>query len=582
MLRPMFCCFILSLSMTAQTTRPASIPTEKFQISGTVVDSLTGQPLSNASVAIAAISQRADFTTVVTADDGRFIFRDLAPNKYTLTAQRRGYITGSFNQHEQFASSIAVGPGLDSSNLVFHLAAESTISGTVTDDQGDEVREAQVMLFQSTVGSGSRSIRQRATAQTDENGFYRFSHLPAGRYYVAVSAEPWYAQHFIPRNTTSFAVTQSGSVSTSFGSIGGAVANASAAAPVEEQRSPLDVSFPLTFYPGVTDASAATAIVLGRGEKASVNVLLTAVRALHFRLNTENAQEQPGPAEQQPGVSIHLEQTLFDGVPVPIRTQYATTESGVVEVVGVVPGNYHMKINTWNKGQIQVLQERDVEVSGSGELDASHNIAAIPLTAEVILDAPSAGGQLSVLLHNKKSGNVATEPINGKGEAEFKQGVLPGTYEVSLRSSKQIFIKNISAVGAKVTGRTLEIKGRTPVKLSIMAAEGEGEVRGVVLRDSKETAGAMVVLVPADPANNQVLFRRDQSDSDGTFFLGNIVPGTYTLLAIQDGWELEWAKPEVLQRFMAQGETVIVAARGKYSVKVKVQQAESAQPFQLH
>ena len=128
---------------------------------------------------------------------------------------------------------------------------------------------------------------------------------------------------------------QSGSVSTLFGSIGGAVANASAAAPVEEQRSPLDVSFPLTFYPGVTDASEATAIVLERGEKASVNVILTAVRALHFRLNTENAQEQPGPAEQQPGVSIHLEQTLFDGVPVPIRTQYATTESGVVEVVGL-------------------------------------------------------------------------------------------------------------------------------------------------------------------------------------------------------------------------------------------------------
>ena len=119
-----------------------------------------------------------------------------------------------------------------------------------------------------------------------------------------------------------------------------------------------------------------------------------------------------------------------------------------------------MKINTWNKGEMQVLQERDVEVSGSGELDASHNIAAIPLTAEVILDAPSAGGQLSVLLHNKKSGKVATEPIDGKGEAEFKQGVLPGTYEVSLRSSKQIFIKNLSAVGAKVTGRTLEIKGR--------------------------------------------------------------------------------------------------------------------------
>jgi hypothetical protein len=165
--------------------------------------------------------------------------------------------------------------------------------------------------------------------------------------------------------------------------------------------------------------------------------------------------------------------------------------------------------------------------------------------------------------------------MNEKGEAEFKQGVLPGTYEVSLRSSKQIFIKNLSASGAKVTGLTLDIKGRGPVKLSITAVEGEGEIHGVVFRDGKETAGAMVLLIPTDPANNQVLFRRDQSDSDGTFMLGNVVPGTYTLLAIQDGWELEWAKPEVLQRFMAQGETVIVAAKGKYSVKVKVQQAGS-------
>jgi len=91
------------------------------------------------------------------------------------------------------------------------------------------------------------------------------------------------------------------------------------------------------------------------------------------------------------------------------------------------------------------------------------------------------------------------------------------------------------------------------------------------LREGKETAGAMVVLVPADPAHNQVLFRRDQSDSDGTFTLGNIVPGTYTLLAIQNGWDLEWSKPEVLRRFMAQGEAMIVAPKGKYSVKVKVQ-----------
>jgi hypothetical protein len=339
---------------------------------------------------------------------------------------------------------------------------------------------------------------------------------------------------------------------------------------MEEQQSPLDVSFPLTFYPGVTDASSATAAVLGKGEKASIDVVLTPVRALHFRVNIENAQ-QPGPAEQQPQFSIHMEQTLFDGIPVPVRTQYASTEPGVAEVVGIAPGHYNLKINTWNKDQMQVIQERDVELSGSGELDASSNTASIPLAVKVIFDLLSARDQLSVLLRNKKSAKVLRESINDKAEADFKQGVLPGTYEVSLQSAKQIFIKSLSASGAKVTGRTLEIKGRNPIKLSITAVEGEGEIHGVALREGKETAGAMVVLVPADPAHNQVLFRRDQSDSDGTFTLGNIVPGTYTLLAIQNGWDLEWSKPEVLQRFMAQGEAMIVAPKGKYSVKVKVQ-----------
>ena len=78
-------------------------------------------------------------------------------------------------------------------------------------------------------------------------------------------------------------------------------------------------------------------------------------------------------------------------------------------------------------------------------------------------------------------------------------------------------MKSIFAAGAKLTGRTLEIKGSGPVKLTMTAVQGEGEVSGVVLREDKPVAGAMIVLVPADPANNRVLIRRDQSDSDGTF-----------------------------------------------------------------
>jgi len=38
-----------------------------------------------------------------------------------------------------------------------------------------------------------------------------------------------------------------------------------------------------------------------------------------------------------------------------------------------------------------------------------------------------------------------------------------------------------------------------------------------------------------------MLVRRDQSDSDGIFTLHSVVAGQYTVVAISDGWDLEWA-----------------------------------------
>jgi len=95
-------------------------------------------------------------------------------------------------------------------------------------------------------------------------------------------------------------------------------------------------------------------------------------------------------------------------------------------------------------------------------------------------------------------------------------------------------------------------------------------VDGFALRDDQPFAGAMVVLVPHDPANNTPLFRRDQSDSDGSFTLPNVVPGLYTVIALANGWDLEWSNPAVLQPYLKSGEAVQVTGGGKLQVKVQV------------
>ena len=67
------------------------------------------------------------------------------------------------------------------------------------------------------------------------------------------------------------------------------------------------------------------------------------------------------------------------------------------------------------------------------------------------------------------------------------------------------------------------------------------------------------------------MFRRDQSDGDGSFSLPGVIPGTYTVVAIEKGWELEWTNPAVLQKYLGSGTAVTVQPNSKQDLKVAVQ-----------
>jgi hypothetical protein len=62
------------------------------------------------------------------------------------------------------------------------------------------------------------------------------------------------------------------------------------------------------------------------------------------------------------------------------------------------------------------------------------------------------------------------------------------------------------------------------------------------------------------------LFRRDESDLDGTFTLPEVVPGTYTIIAVEDAWGFEWLKAQVLARYVQHGQNVIIGQKMKGTV----------------
>jgi hypothetical protein len=97
-----------------------------------------------------------------------------------------------------------------------------------------------------------------------------------------------------------------------------------------------------------------------------------------------------------------------------------------------------------------------------------------------------------------------------------------------------------------------------PLQVVATISRDETRIEGFARKQGKGQAGAMVVIVPKDLLAIGALARRDQSDSDGSFALRNVPPGQYIVVAIEDGWDLEWARPEIISRYLPQGIPVTV------------------------
>ncbi len=131
----------------AAAQQPDSSTAQAWHISGKVVDARSGRPLARCAVEINPTDNRGQSLSLETGDDGQFDFSGLRPGKYALSAAKRGYLTQSYQQHESFSTAIAVGPELESENLLFNLTPQAIFYGTVTDEAGEPIRRAQVRLL---------------------------------------------------------------------------------------------------------------------------------------------------------------------------------------------------------------------------------------------------------------------------------------------------------------------------------------------------------------------------------------------------------------------------------------------------
>ena len=528
-----------------------------FRISGRVIDAITGQPLARAFVAINPSnspntpSSPDSGRVEITDTDGAFAFAGVPPGKYILSARHRGYIAQTYQQHEGFTTAIIVGPGLESENLIFSLRPGASISGFVADESDDPIRHADVMLYHQLFTGGRRRTLQIRQTNTDDQGQYHFSHLNPGTYFVVVLAQPWYAQH---ARTIHVFTKSSDEPDTK-----------EILQPIADQNQALDVVYPIVFYSNASDIAGATPIAIHSGDAAVADFRMRPVPAMHVLIKTSTPDSGQNTA-------ISLSQTVGENDSIFIPAQLSQISPGVMEVTGVPQGRFNLRLNTQN-GNAQVHRSQSVQLQNDAEVDATRSSSSIVVSGNLrVEDGSPAPQPARVRLRNFATGELFDAAISATGEFSFKDNpVDPEKYEIIIIEPQALFIRSLSSANAKTSGRSFEIASAEDVNITIHAAKGNGHITGVAMKKDKPASGVMIVLAPFDLKSNPELFRRDQSDSDGSFSLNFVVSGRYTLMAIEDGWDLEWADPDVLQKYIARGESLQIALNERKEVKVKVQ-----------
>ncbi|MGC2109689.1 MAG: carboxypeptidase-like regulatory domain-containing protein [Candidatus Korobacteraceae bacterium] len=504
-----------------------------YRIAGTVVSTTGGYPLAGARVLIADTRNRRNIQSLLTSEDGRFEFQ-VNQGKYALQAAKRGFITSAYDQHDQFSTAIATGPDLATGNLILRLAPAAVLAGKVFDESGDPVRHASVSVYRLDRFSGVTRIGLFRRASTDDQGAYEVTPLDGGTYFVSVSAKPWYAVH--P------ASSQPGS----------------GTPPSQVDRS-LDVAYPVTYYADATEADDATPIPIKGGDHIEVDIHLNPIPALHllFHVADDGTNGFTVPQLQKPD---------FDGMDSVQTGEVQNVSPGVYEMTGLAPGRYAVRMPGSANDYMKEPTEIDLTRDGQ-ELDApsSDPASSVKATVQLLGGAPLPS-PLTVELRTAKEKIPMTAEVDAKGGVTF-QNVVAGKYDVLAGTpTKAYAVVRIASQGGDTAGHALNVPAGSSLAVSLVLTEGAVTVEGFAKRSGKPVAGAMVVLVPKDPEANHDFFRRDQSDLDGSFSLQSVIPGSYTIIAIENAWDLDWAKPAVLAHYCQHGQSVIIGDQSKGSM----------------
>jgi hypothetical protein len=551
----------------------------KYEITGVVINNVTGDPVPHCrltptlNVNVRGGFGRGQFPSRAQANDfdcdarGRFVVTVPSAGSWRLVASARGFVGEAYDAHPPYASAIVLTPEAPTKELEFRISPEASIVGVVLDEAGEPVRNAQLSL--QTVPPKSPGGPQpqggtRGGTRTDDRGMYELANLAPGDYRLSLHAQPWYVS-------------------------AGQTFRAAADNNPSSLDPSLDFAYPVTWFPGVSDMAQAETITLHAGDTRQADFHLVPIPSIHLKILIPPPRASNGPNQPVQQAFPIVQQVNSGGGGAGFMQTSTHYEQGQIDVGGLTPGVYQVRMAGPNQdGRVAMVE---VSANSARTLDMtapSNDLAKITLHFDGLGDSDSGsrgdrgGVQVALIDRDTNKGTFSSNRgegglVNlGRGDSRGRDSkdpnadrtmeVPPGRYEVALQGRPNIFLTGLTAKGAEVAGRYVTV-GAGESTLTVHMASGRATLSGIATLDEKPVAGAMVLLVPItieDP-NSITFLVQDQTNTDGSFEMANVIPGQYILVAIDHGWQINWSDPSTLRGYLMQG----VAVELKSSAIVK-------------
>jgi len=234
-----------------------------------------------------------------------------------------------------------------------------------------------------------------------------------------------------------------------------------------------------------------------------------------------------------------------------------TTEHG--ELTGFPPGKYEAEVQGMG-GEPSRLATVDAS-SDSASFDGAGAVPMASVDGKVTLpggeEAPT---QLFVALIPKAGDQNRSVPVEKDGTFHL-QAVQPGDYDVMVNASgAAMTVTRLASRGGSLRGHALLVSS-DPIELNMTATRAVATVNGFAKRSGRPASGVFVALLPVSVNAGLEARQPNQSDSDGSFDFPNVPAGDYLVMAVEDGWNLDWERREVMTKYFSQATKVTVPAR---------------------